>query len=117
MLVFVELDGFADDWAQLGLDDEELHALQMELLERPEQGVVVAGTGGLRKVRFSPARWNTGKSGASRVCYVYFCSDAIVLLVCAYAKNTKSDLTPKEKSAIKRLIAGIENTYDNRSGE
>jgi len=73
LLHFVELDEFRDDWEQLGLDVEgDLWALQILIMRNPGGTPVIPETGGLRKMRFAPGRWNTGKSGAVRVCYVYF---------------------------------------------
>ena len=34
------------------LDDEDYRALQSSLMRRPEQGAVVKGSGGVRKVRW-----------------------------------------------------------------
>ena len=63
---FIEVEGFQDDWAGLGLTDEDLAALQTQILTgRPAP--VVAGAGGLRKLRFAPPTWGKGKRGAVRV--------------------------------------------------
>lgn len=49
------------------LDDDEYSDLQQYLIENPEAGEVVPGTGGLRKVRW--ARRGAGKRGGLRVVY------------------------------------------------
>jgi hypothetical protein len=72
LLHFIELDEFSDDWNSLRLDDDDLLALQVLIMLGPERAAVIEGTGGLRKLRFSPLRWNTGKSGALRVCFAWF---------------------------------------------
>src|SRR3954462_2294643 len=71
LLSFVEMEGFADDWRDLRLSDD-LMSLQVTILSRPTDPPVIPGTGALRKIRFAPAGWSKGKSGAVRVCYVYF---------------------------------------------
>ena len=71
VLTFIELDGFAGDQERLGLDDVDYRALQIMLMVNPE-APLMRGGGGLRKLRFAPLRWNTGKSGAARVCYSYY---------------------------------------------
>src|SRR2546427_733072 len=71
LLRFIELRPFADGWRDLKLNDDALLALQIMIMLNPKGNPVVAGTGGLRKMRFAPARWQTGKSGAARVGYVY----------------------------------------------
>ncbi len=71
-------------------------------------GRVIPGTGGLRKIRFSPSSWRRGKSGAIRACYAYFVSAEQVFLVAAYGKNEKENLTAGEKAAYRKLLREIE---------
>jgi predicted ThiF/HesA family dinucleotide-utilizing enzyme len=52
----------------MGLDDDELRRLELEILKKPKAGVVVPGTGNLRKIHFSLK--NLGKRGGTRVYYV-----------------------------------------------
>lgn len=64
---------------------------------------IVKGTGGLRKMRFAPPK----KRGARkwyRVGYVYFPDAATVLLIVAYAKNEKDDLSSADKKYIRQMI-------------
>ena len=69
LLHFVQFPSFLRDWKRLDLDDDALGALERELIDEPDKGPVIAGTGGLRKLRFSPPGSGRGKSGAYRVCY------------------------------------------------
>ena len=109
------MDEFIQDWGELGLnDDDDMWALELEIMSAPEKGRLIQGTGGLRKLRFAPPRWKSGKSGAARVCYVYFKEDGIVLLVMAYSKNRKDTLTAKEKAGIKACIEEIETWLAER---
>ncbi len=57
---FIEVPLFTKRWKEIGLDDNDLHSLQIMLLKDPESGPVMEGTGGIRKVRF-PLE-NKGKS-------------------------------------------------------
>jgi hypothetical protein len=105
LLHFVELDGFRDDWEALGLDVEtDLWELQFALMRNPSGGKVVAGTGGLRKLRFSPSKWKRGKSGSIRVGYVHCPDHALVLLLAAYTKNKQEDLSAEHKQALRHYI-------------
>ena len=60
--VFVELPPFERHRAEY-LGDEDLRALQSELMRHPEKGDVITGTGGLRKLRFGDTRRGKGKRG------------------------------------------------------
>ncbi len=109
LLHFIELRTFTEAWDQrLELGDDELTALQILIMMQPKGAPVVAGTGGLRKLRFAAESKTTGKRGGIRVCYVYFEEWGIVLLVTAYAKNRKDDLSVAEKQRIHAIIRDIE---------
>jgi hypothetical protein len=110
-VVFVELNGFTDDWYGLRLSDADLHALQLTIMANPKAPPVVPGAGRLRKIRYAPLKSGKGKSGAIRVCYVYFEEYSVVLLVLAYPKNEKDELSNSEKKTIKKLIREIEEEF------
>ena len=114
LLTFVEMRGFSDDWKRLGLDDDDLLGLQVAIMADPRQPPVVPRTDGLRKIRFAPRRWNTGKRGAVRVCYVYFEEFGIVLLVVAYAKNERDDLAEADRKAVRELIRRQKQAFAQR---
>jgi hypothetical protein len=75
---------------------------------------VIPGTGGLRKMRFAPSRWQSGKRGAIRVCYAYFEKHWTVLLVMAYGKSRKDTLTAAEKQGISQYLAVVNHWLDQR---
>ena len=99
---------FDKQWRAMGLDDNDLQALQIELLKDPQIGSVIQGTGKLRKMRF--AFPNRGKSGSSRVLYVDFVLAETIYLIFAYSKNEKDNLTDEERNNIKKMIAKIEQS-------
>jgi len=112
-LHFVELDEFGEDWKRCGLNIErDLWTLQTQIMRAPRSAPLIAGTGGLRKMRFAPPDWNRGKSGAIRVCYAYFEAHAVVLLVMAYEKVAKETLTAGEKTGIKAYLAVVAEWLD-----
>jgi hypothetical protein len=104
---FIHLDSFTSDWKDLGLDDSDLQVLQIFIMAAPKASPVVPGTAGLRKMRFAPRSWKTGKRGAARVLYAHFEDYSVVVLVAAYAKNEKEDITPKDKKLIRDLMKEI----------
>ncbi len=63
---FIETPIFTKELQHL-LEDEEYRALQLALLFRPEQGSLIPGAGGLRKLRWRQK--GKGKRGGCRVIY------------------------------------------------
>jgi len=106
-LNFVQLSPFESSWKKLGLADDDLRALEICVMIDPQRPSVVAGTGGVRKLRFSPPQWNRGKSGALRICYAFFPAAGLVVLIAVYGKESKDNLTPEEKRVIKGLMGEI----------
>lgn len=84
------------------LDDEAYRHLQLALMLRPEQGAVIPGGGGLRKIRW--ARAGSGKRGGLRVIYYWAPKEAAFYMLFAYAKNEQGDLTPAQAKALGRLV-------------
>lgn len=114
-LHFVQLDEFADDWKSLGLDiEQDLWDLELAIMANPEAGRVIPDTGGLRKLRFARRKERIGKRGGARVCYVHFKEHWTVLLVVAYGKNEKDDLSAAEKKHIRDYIHRAKMWLDQR---
>ncbi|MEX2187633.1 MAG: hypothetical protein WD875_12595 [Pirellulales bacterium] len=112
---FVELPVFTRRWAQLGLDDElDLSALQWAIMQRPRIGALVRGTHGLRKMRFAPPKWRSGKSGSVRVLYVVFEDMGFVVLALAYGKNEIDDISASTKKQLNSLIDEVESELRRR---
>lgn len=103
-LTFLQLAAFREDWKKLKLTDEDLQELEKSLLPRPGAGRVIAGTGGLRKVRFAPPSWHVGKSGAVRVCYAWFSEVNAVYFFTAYTHQEKDNLLPADKAVFFRVL-------------
>ena len=83
----------------------DLEALTSFLIQFPDKGDVISGTGGLRKLRWALA--GKGKRGGSRVIYYYHKSEYEILLLTAYAKNEKEDLSAKDKKLLSEVVAQI----------
>jgi hypothetical protein len=103
-LEFVYTSEF-DRLAQGLLTDDELRAVELQLLDNPRAGVVVAGTGGVRKLRITlPGR---GKRGSARIIYLYVAADERVYFLLVYAKNVQSTLSEATKQRIQRIVAAL----------
>ena len=99
---FVYFKVFDKNWARLGLTDDDLIFLEKTIMENPNGGELIQGTGGLRKMRF--ALPHTGKSSGARVLYVDFISYEHTAVLDVYAKNEQISLTDREKQAYKEAI-------------
>ena len=102
---FVHLAQFDRVWKEMGLDDEDLRALEDYLLEDPEAGDVIPGLGGARKIRI-PLQ-DHGKRGGGRVVYVNAVLSERIYLITAYAKNIQEDLNPNQKKELRKLVEYI----------
>lgn len=118
LLTFVYLDQFEDDWKKLHPNDTDemaLSALETAIMVVPEGPPVIAGTGGLRKLRWIEGEANKGKRGGIRVCYAYFPDHNTVLMVIAYGKTDKDNLTADQKKAIAKIITHIQNLLEEKT--
>lgn len=103
---FIQTDEFVKMWRYLGLEDNELRKLELEILKEPKIGKVIRGTGKLRKMRFVFNRG--GKRGGIRVCYIDFSEKETIYLITAYSKREKDNLTKEECNNIKKMIEILE---------
>jgi len=86
------------------LDDDEYRTLQTELAANPELGDVMPGTRGSRKMGWADARRGKGRRGGLRIIYYHLKSDCQIWLMTVYDKDEASDLTAKEKKALRTAI-------------
>ena len=110
-LTFAQVSGFVAQWRALKLTDADLSALEVMIMEHPDAGDVIRGTGGVRKLRFAPPSWKRGKSGSARVCYVVLVESEFCYLLALYAKNQKADLGAGERNEMKRLIEALRKAH------
>ena len=101
MITVVEFENFAR-FAAKHLSADECEALKDFLAINPEGGVLIQGTGGLRKLRW--AMQGRGKSGGVRVIYYYHNQDMPLLLISGFAKNEMENIRQAAKNAYKKLI-------------
>ena len=101
-MVFIETPIFTADVRVL-LSDEEYARLQEYLVRQPDAGNVIAGTGGLRKIRWAVA--GKGKRGGSRVIYFHAVAQSQIRMLLIYRKGIKDDLEPKEKAVLRKINA------------
>lgn len=78
------------------LSEDDYTALQQFLLEQPEAGAVVKGSGGVRT--------GTGKSGGVRVCCYTRNAAGQILLLVIYAKSTRASIPGAVLKQLKELL-------------
>jgi mRNA-degrading endonuclease RelE of RelBE toxin-antitoxin system len=74
----------------------------MALMLRPEQGALIRGSGGLRKIRWSSS--GRGRRGGIRVIYYWDDDQETFYMLLAYAKSDQDDLTPAQLKILSRLV-------------
>ena len=105
-LEFIETQIFTKLITNL-LSDTEYLQLQNELLNNPEKGDLIVGTGGVRKIRFGIE--GAGKSGGIRIIYYYLLQDNQIYMLLAYPKSKKDTLTSEEKKQLKKIAMELKN--------
>lgn len=101
-LEFIEFSRFTAIVTAL-VGDEDYRRFQKELLEDPERGDVIQGTGGFRKARMRLA--GGGKSGGARVIYLYLPEHDAIFLATLYKKSKRETLTDDEKQSLKQAAS------------
>lgn len=100
----VETPAFLSKASKIMSDDERVSIVDM-IAANPRMGVLVQGTGGLRKARFGIG--GRGRRGGGRVIYWLHSDDFPAVLLWAFAKNEASDLTASQKTTLARLGADL----------
>ena len=101
---FIEVPQFTKKWQLLGLTDDDLKALEEELLNNPKAGDFIKGTGGIRKIRIPIENKGKGKRSGARVIYVDIELKETIYFINVYTKDEKDDLTEEEKKAFKAVV-------------
>jgi mRNA-degrading endonuclease RelE of RelBE toxin-antitoxin system len=84
------------------LPDDDYRTLQTVLLLRPEQGALIPGTGGLRKIRWGGKRH--GRRGGYRVRYYWDRNSETFYMLYMYPKNEQEDLTDRQAKLLGQLV-------------
>lgn len=100
-LAFIETSVFTKRAVEL-LEDEELAAVQNQLLENPKAGAVIGGSGGLRKLRVRVK--GRGKRGGARLIYYRLTERQQIYLLLLYTQNEAEDLTTEQKRVLRAIV-------------
>jgi hypothetical protein len=112
MITIVELAEYVRKSRKLLSEDESRNLINY-LAAHPNAGVIMRGTGGIRKIRWK--RDGSGKRGGIRVIY-YFHSERIPLfLLTVFGKNEKANLSHAERNELAKLVRILVESYGERS--
>jgi hypothetical protein len=87
------------------LTEDEREELITYVSAFPKAGVLVQGTGGIRKLRW--ARSGSGKSGGVRVIYYFHNSEMPLYLLTLFGKNEKTNLSKAERNILSRAVGEL----------
>ena len=99
---FIRTTRYEKDLKRIGATDADHRAIVQGIANNPLAGDVIRGLDGMRKARF--AFGGRGKSGGGRVIYFLQLDAETVLLLTAYAKNEKADLSSDDRKTLKALL-------------
>ena len=94
------------------MDDKERAELVDYLAFHPTSGVVIPGTGGVRKLRWRLE--GRGKRGGARVIYFFHDMNMPLYLLTAYAKNERENLSQAEINTLQRLTRALVEMHRKR---
>ncbi len=89
------------------MDDDNYAELQKALVQKPDAGDLITGSGGLRKVRWKIQ--GKGKSGGVRIIYYWMTTDDQIWMLYGYAKSKKEDLTKQQLKTLRDIVEGWKN--------
>jgi hypothetical protein len=99
---FIETPVFTEEVREI-LRDDEYRALQLALILRPEQGRLIQGSGGLRKLRWGAK--GQGKRSGCRIIYFWDKRRETFYMLFVYAKGRQSNLTQEQIKTLGRLVS------------
>ncbi len=87
------------------MSPDEMNAIVDLVSIAPTAGVIIKGTGGLRKMRI-PLQ-GRGKRDGGRIIYWFHIEGYLALLMWVFAKNEAEDLSPKQAKAFAASAANF----------
>lgn len=84
------------------MSDDAYRQLQETLIQRPEKGDLIPGSGGLRKVRWKLE--GQGQRGGVRIIYYWVAINEQLRMLYAYAKSQRENLTQDQLTALRKIV-------------
>jgi mRNA-degrading endonuclease RelE of RelBE toxin-antitoxin system len=108
MQTVVETPSYLADAERLFSPDER-KAIVDRLAAEPSCGVIIPGSGGIRKVRFGFG--GRGKSGGARIIYLFSGESLPVFVLAVFAKNEKANLSAAERNSLAKIVIDMIENY------
>ncbi len=112
MITVVELPEFIRRSKKL-LNEIERERIVYYLAAHPASGVIMEGTGGVRKLRWK--KEGSGKSGGVRVIYYYHNANYPLFLLTVFGKSEKASLSKAERNELAKFIRILIQSYGETS--
>ena len=100
-MIIVETTVFTKLIGQL-MDDDHYRELQELLIENPEIGDLIQGSGGLRKIRWKLT--GRGKRGGVRVIYYWAVSVDQIRMLYVYSKSDQENRTKDQLKVLRQIV-------------
>ncbi|MFA5121426.1 type II toxin-antitoxin system RelE/ParE family toxin [Zavarzinia sp.] len=104
---FVRTRRYLRDLAAMKAAPADVEALERAIATNPSAGAVIPGLQGLRKIRFALA--GRGKCGGGRAIYFLRLTEDLVIMLFAYSKSDREDLSQEQRKAALKLLAELED--------
>jgi hypothetical protein len=111
LITVAETESFQKRARRLLFEDEKTELITY-LSAFPNAGVLVQGTGGIRKLRW--ARSRRGESGGVRVMYYFHNSEMPLYLLTLFGKNEKTNLSKAERNTLSRAVGELVKNWSRK---
>lgn len=105
-------DACLSDQSLEAADDRERAAVVDMVAAAPNLGVVMRGTGGLRKMRIP--LMGRGKRGGGRIIYWFHSDGFPAVLLWVFAKNEAADLTNEQRTRLAAIANALLTDFGGR---
>lgn len=112
----ISLKPFLKAAKTIGLVEEDIAQLEIDVAYSPEDGDVIEGTGGIRKRRVPLPGRNRGKSGGGRLFTLFLNLHQPVFIIMLLDKSTSTNLTKTERNELADLVNTLKTEF-RRKGD
>lgn len=110
LIAVIELPEF-QKFAKRCLTESESMEIINYIAANPTEGMIIKGTGGIRKLRFALSN-NKGKSGGMRLIYFYHNEDMPVFLITGFIKSETENISKAACNELKVLAESLVKLYE-----